>query len=131
MNEPHSQLGVEPDALPGGVTHLLAADDALEEQFQCGVYVTVCGQLVAMSDLPSWECPEGCECDLALYCPQCVSQAAESIAKAQPGPGTQQGDSRQNYDIGQCGHRVPAESGAGGVLFRVGPCHECDGEPGG
>ncbi|MGH3887956.1 MAG: hypothetical protein ACRDSZ_15575 [Pseudonocardiaceae bacterium] len=71
------------DALPGGVTHLLAADDALDEQFQYGVYTAVCGQLVSASDLPSWECPEDCKCDLALYCPQCVRRVAESSAEAE------------------------------------------------
>ncbi|MGH3719876.1 MAG: hypothetical protein ACRDRI_13770 [Pseudonocardiaceae bacterium] len=76
---------MEPDALPVGVTHLLAVDDAVDEQFQCGVYVAVCGQLVTRSNLPSSKCPQDCECDLALYCPQCVSQAAESSAQAPPG----------------------------------------------
>ena len=120
---------MEPDALPVGVTHLLAADDALDEQFQCRVYAAVCGQLVSRSDLPSWECPQDCECDLAVYCPQCVSQAAESSALAQPGPDTQQDDSRKSYYLGECGHQVPAESGVSGLFFRVGPCSECEEEP--
>jgi hypothetical protein len=68
--------GAEP-----GVTHLLASDDALAEQFYFGVFVAVCGQLVRRSELPSGECPEGCECDLEFYCPRCVSQAAELSAK--------------------------------------------------
>lgn len=83
----------QPDALPG-VTHLLAADDALAEQFYFGVFVTVCGQVVRRSELAPAECPEGCECDLALYCPQCVSQAAELSAKARPG--TAQDGSRES-----------------------------------
>jgi hypothetical protein len=119
-NEP-----VEPHALLVGVTHLLAVHDALDEQFQCGVYAAVCGRLVPRSDLPSWECPEGCECDLAFYCPECVSRAAELSAQARPGPGAQKDAGRESYYIGACGHRVPAESGVSGLLFHVGPCREC------
>ncbi|MGH3798674.1 MAG: hypothetical protein ACRDTD_00800 [Pseudonocardiaceae bacterium] len=119
---------VKPDVLPGAVTHLLAADDALDEQFSCGVYVAVCGQWVARSNLPSWECPQGCECDLAFYCPACVSRAAELSVLAPCGPGAQH-DGGGSYYVGECGHRVPAESGVGGLLFRVKPCRECDEEP--
>jgi hypothetical protein len=36
MNEPKSRVGVEPDALPEGMTRLLAANDALDEQFSAG-----------------------------------------------------------------------------------------------
>jgi len=107
----------------------MSSFDALDEQFQCGVYAAVCGRLVLKSDLPSGECPEGCECDLALYCPECVSQAAESSAEARPRPGGQEDDGRESYYIGECGHRVPVESGVGGLLFRVGPCRECGEEP--
>ncbi|MGH3702962.1 MAG: hypothetical protein ACRDQY_26675 [Pseudonocardiaceae bacterium] len=121
---------VEPEALLGGVTHRLAVHDAVEEQFQCGVYAAVCGRLVPRSELPSWECPEGCECDLALYCPQCVSRAVELRAKARPGPGAAEDDGRESYYIGACGHRVPAEPGSSGLLIHVGPCRECDEEPG-
>ncbi|MGH3830393.1 MAG: hypothetical protein ACRDRS_08050 [Pseudonocardiaceae bacterium] len=71
---------MESNALVAGVTHLLAVDDAVEEQLRCGVYAAVCGQWVARSDLPPSECPQDCECDLALYCPECVSRAAESAA---------------------------------------------------
>lgn len=117
------------DALLVGVTHLLAADDGLDEQFQCGVYAAVCGQLVPRSELPPWECPEGCGCDLALYCPECVSRAAESSAQARSGSGAQQDDGRESYYIGECGHRVPTESQVGGLLLRVGPCRECSEEP--
>jgi hypothetical protein len=114
---------------PVGVTHLLAADDALDEQFQRGVYTAVCGQLGRASDLPSWDRPEDCGCNLAVYCPQCVHRAVESSAEAQPAPGAPEDDGRRNYYIGECGHRVPAESGVGGLLFRVGPCRKCDDEP--
>lgn len=117
------------DAPLVGVTHLLAADDALDEQFQYGVYTAVCGQLVPASDLPSWECPEDCGCDLAVYCPQCVCRVAESSAETQLAPGAPETDGRWNYSIGECGHRVPAESGVGGLFFRVGPCRECDEQP--
>jgi hypothetical protein len=124
------RVAVEPDALLVGVTHLVAADDALDEQFQCGVYAAVCGRLVPKSDLPSGECPEGCECDLAFYCPECVNQATESSADARPRPGGQDDDGRESYYIGECGHRVPVESEVGGLLFRGRePCRECDEEP--
>ncbi|MGH3721040.1 MAG: hypothetical protein ACRDRI_19775 [Pseudonocardiaceae bacterium] len=110
---------------PERVTHLLAAD----EQFQFGVYLAVCGQRVPRSDLPPSECPQDCECDLALYCPECVSQAAESSAQARPGPGAQHDEGGGGYYLGECGHRVPAESGADGPLFHVGPCRRCDEAP--
>lgn len=71
---------------------------------------------------------KGCGCDLAWYYPQCVSWAAESSAQAQPGPSAQEDNGRENYYIGECGHRVPAEPGSSGLLFRVGPCRECDEE---
>ncbi len=122
------RIAVEPDALLIAATHLLAANDALDEQFQCGVHAAVCGQLVPQSDLPSGEGPERCGCYLALYCPECVSRAAESSAEDRPGPGAPEDDGRESYYIGGCGHRVPAESGVSGLLFRVGPCRECDEE---
>lgn len=84
------ERGAEPD-----VTHLLAADNALAEQFSFGVFAAVCGQLLRRSELPPGECPEGCECDLALYCPQCVRQATELSAK--PQPGAAQDGSRESY----------------------------------
>jgi hypothetical protein len=47
-------VAVEPDALYVRVTHLLAADDALDEQFQCGVYA---GGLLVRAG-PCQECDE-------------------------------------------------------------------------
>jgi hypothetical protein len=44
------------------------------------------------------------------------------------GLGAQEDDGRENYYIGECGHRVTAELGVGGLLFYVGPCHRCDEE---
>ncbi len=35
--------------------------------------------------------------------------------EARPGPGAQEDDSRENYSIGEYGHRVPAESAIGGI----------------
>lgn len=110
------RVAVEPDALYVRVTHLLAADDALDEQFQCGVYAAVCGQLVPLSELPSGECPEGCGCELALYCPECVIRAAESSAEGRSGPGAQEDDGRESYYLGECGHRVPADVEGFGLL---------------
>ncbi|MGH3706741.1 MAG: hypothetical protein ACRDRQ_01260 [Pseudonocardiaceae bacterium] len=83
------ERGAEPD-----VTHLLAADNALAEQFSFGVFATVCGRLVRRSELLPGECPEGCECDLEFYCPRCVRQAAELSAK--PRPGAAQDGSRES-----------------------------------
>ncbi len=57
--------------------HLLVADYALVEMRLGGTYMAVCGTLVPVSDLPPWECPEGCECDLPGYCPACVHEVAE------------------------------------------------------
>ncbi len=62
--------------------HLLVADDALPEGHRSGSYLAVCGAVLHASSLPSSCCPEGCECDLALYCPACVCQAAEWVAPA-------------------------------------------------
>ena len=84
---------------PAGGIHLLVADDALPEGHPSGIYLTICGAVLHASNLPSSCCPEGCDCDLALYCPDCVSQAAEWAAPAgsQPDPSVraaQQHDSR-------------------------------------
>jgi hypothetical protein len=93
-DDERGQAVVQPDELPVEVIHLLVADDGLDEQFQCGVYVAMCGGLVPRWDLPAGQCPEGCECNLELYCPECVSRAAELSAKARPGPSAQEHDSR-------------------------------------
>lgn len=66
--------------------------------------------------------------EVRLYCPQCVSRAVELSAETPPGPSAQGDDGPGSYYLGECGHRVPAESGVGGLLFRVGPCRECDEE---
>ena len=47
--------------------HLLVADDALPEGHRSGIYLAVCGAMLHPSNLPSACCPEGCDCDLALY----------------------------------------------------------------
>ena len=65
---------------PAGGIHLLVADDALPEGHRSGIYLAVCGAMLHPSNLPSACCPEGCDCDLALYCPDCVCQAAEWVA---------------------------------------------------
>lgn len=62
---------------PADALHLLVTDDALDEIRLGGTYIAVCGALVPVSELPPWECPEGCECDLPGYCPECVREAAE------------------------------------------------------
>lgn len=72
------ELGAsERSELPAGVAHLLTADDVLADGNQCGTYLAVCGALVPASSLPSSLCPPGCECDCALYCPQCVRHVVQ------------------------------------------------------
>lgn len=72
---------------------------------------------------------KGFGCDLTWYYPQCMSWTAESSAQAQPGLNAQADNGGENYYIGECGHRVPAEPGSRGSLFRVGPCRGCEEEP--
>ena len=57
-----------------------------------------------------------------------MTNDAARLVEAQLAPSAPEDDGRQNCYIGECGHRVPAESEIGGQLFRVGPCRECDGE---
>jgi hypothetical protein len=76
------ELGAsEHSELPAGVAHLLTADDVLADGKQCGTYLAVCGALVPASSLPSSLCPPGCECDCALYCPQCVRHVVRYAAE--------------------------------------------------
>lgn len=51
-----------------------------------------------------------------------------SAGEPQPAPSGPENDDRQNYYIGEFGHRIVSESGVNG-LFHIGPCHECDEEP--
>ncbi len=63
-----------------------------------------------------------------VYCPQRARRAAESSEDARGVPGIPEDSGWQNYYVGECGHRIPEESGIDG-LFRIGPCCECDEEP--
>lgn len=105
---------------PSGFPHLLVADDLVAEGHLRGAYLAVCGVLVLASSLPSSSCPEDCECDCYLYCPQCVRRALQNVA-AHPSSGNAEPDpGLRNYFVGECGHRrVINEWG------HLGPC-PCD-----
>jgi len=102
---------------PAGVAHLLTADDVLADGNQCGTYLAVCGALVPTSSLPSSLCPPGCECDCALYCPQCVRhvvQYAMESAKSGEDEADQEPSPHREYPAGAlgtalCGQRVTTE----------------------
>ncbi len=106
MDAVHEVGASEHSALPASPAHLLTADDVLAEGNQYGTYLAVCGALVPASSLPSSLCPPGCECDCALYCPQCVrhvvrytmerAEIGEDEADHEPEP--------LGYYVGQCGH---------------------------
>ncbi|MGH3550763.1 MAG: hypothetical protein ACRDQU_22110 [Pseudonocardiaceae bacterium] len=61
---------------PGDVFHLVSADGALTERYQTRAYFfTLCGQVMADSELPAASCPDdGCECEVR-YCAECISFA--------------------------------------------------------
>ncbi|MGH3844369.1 MAG: hypothetical protein ACRDS0_23420 [Pseudonocardiaceae bacterium] len=71
--------------------HLVSADGALTERHQTRAYFfTMCGLVLADSDLPAASCPDdGCECEVR-YCPECISFAvawnAEIERPARTGP---------------------------------------------
>ena len=67
-------------AIAPGSVHLLMADTALDELRREGAYCfTLCGTVLALADLPPWECPEGCGCvPDTMICLDCVRRAAES-----------------------------------------------------
>lgn len=77
-----------------GSRHLLVADDALDEMRRCRAYLTVC-ELLPVAELPSGQCPPGCERpDCSLYCTRCVHEASSSNADARC-PGASVTDSDQ------------------------------------
>jgi hypothetical protein len=90
--------------------HLLVADDALPEGHRSGIYLAVCGAMLHASSLPSSCCPEGCECDLAQYCPACVCQAAEWVAPAGDQPDSSARAARTVADIAAVITRAPHQS---------------------
>lgn len=55
---------------------LVSADGALTERYQARAYFfTLCGQVMADSELPPASCPDdGCECEVR-YCQACISFA--------------------------------------------------------
>jgi hypothetical protein len=64
-------------------THLLAADEALAEDYRPGGYLTLCGEVIDTLSLPSARCPDECDCELT-YCPGCLDVATN----AHPSPTT-------------------------------------------
>lgn len=56
--------------------HLLVAHDALTKEYWYGIYVTLCGNLLGASELPSATCPDDCGAEI-VYCPGCLRAANE------------------------------------------------------
>lgn len=64
--------------LRAGSVHLVMADTALDEFHRDGAYFTLCGTVLPAAELPPWECPQGCTCDVEqMICQDCVRRAAE------------------------------------------------------
>lgn len=62
--------------------HLVAAErELLAECHRHRSYLTVCGELVPVSDLPGSDCEPGCECEI-VYCQDCLQDAAQRNADA-------------------------------------------------
>ncbi|MDQ2884021.1 MAG: hypothetical protein M3Y48_23440 [Actinomycetota bacterium] len=70
----------EPDRV-----HLVSADGALTERYRTRAYLfTMCGQVMADSDLPPASCPDdGCECEIR-YCQECIRFAVGWNTDIQP-----------------------------------------------
>jgi hypothetical protein len=130
MDVTHEVGTSEPSGLPASAAHLLTADDVLAEGDQYETYLAVCGALVPASSLPSSLCPPGCECDCALYCPQCVhhvvryamERATNSEDEADPHDELDDDKPDQQPEplgrfVGKCGH-----SRVINYLGHIGPC---------
>lgn len=75
------ELGTaEVSELSACLAHLMTIDDVLAEANEVGTYLALCGAFVPEWRLPSSLCPEGCECDLSLYCPECVREVVRARA---------------------------------------------------
>lgn len=133
MDVTHEVGTSEPSELPAEVAHLLTADDVLAEGNQYGTYLALCGALVPASRLPSSLCPPGCECDCALYCPQCVHRVVQyameraEIGENETNPHDELDDDEPDQEpkplgryVGKCGH-----SRVINYLGHIGPC-PCD-----
>jgi hypothetical protein len=133
MDTAHEVGASERSEPPASAAHLLTADDVLAEGNQCGTYLAVCGALVPASSLPSSPCPPGCECDCALYCPQCVHHVVRyAVENADHGenktnPHDELDDDEPDQEpeplgrfVGECGH-----SRVVNYLGHIGPC-SCD-----
>jgi hypothetical protein len=54
--------------------HLLAADEALAEEYRPRGYLALCEEPIGESGLPDARCPDECDCEIT-YCPGCVDVA--------------------------------------------------------
>ncbi len=66
-----TEMGCSTDDGPGWL-HLLVADDAIAERH----HMTLCGAVLASSELPSSLCPDDCKRD-HVYCLACLRDANE------------------------------------------------------
>ncbi|MGH3672899.1 MAG: hypothetical protein ACRDSH_20080 [Pseudonocardiaceae bacterium] len=73
MSEPTSDDVVE-HPLPGGAIHLLPADDVVRQDYGTSSHISLCGELVGISELPPALCSLDCE-DEHRYCGACVREA--------------------------------------------------------
>jgi len=73
-------------AHPTGPMHLVPLDDALDEMRRYGAYLAL-WSAGAGREAAAGECPEGCECDCYLYCPQCLREAAAEVNGQADGAG--------------------------------------------
>lgn len=104
----------QPTGQPPQIVHLLEADDAIAEGHRYGTFIAVCGELVRASNLSPSPCPDGCHCENALYCPECVREATRWDAEA--------GQSAEAELVTTAGeHLVQADGAWHGVGDRPGP----------
>jgi hypothetical protein len=75
--------------------HLLSADDALAEGYRFGGYLTLCGEPIDTSDLPSARCPDECDCE-----PRMSGRGHAAQLGGQGSAGLSTGDHRGD---GSCG----------------------------
>lgn len=76
-SQPDRPPATPPPGEPRVRVHLLAADGLLGSEGGLRLrrsYWTVCGEVVADSDLPHALCPEECDCE-PYYCPACLRWA--------------------------------------------------------
>ncbi len=65
------------DKPPQARVHLLAADGLLTDPYLPRCCFTLCGELLAGSDLPHVTCEgDDCGCEVIYYCEKCIHSAA-------------------------------------------------------